>query len=262
MKKLSIITVNYNNSDGLRKTIQSVKDQTFNDFEFILIDGGSTDTSLKVIQEQNSIINYWVSEPDCGVYHAMNKGIIKAIGEYCLFLNSGDFLKDNKVLENIFNKNINEDIIYGNAIKVKPHYRREIKYSPTLTLYDFYRTEPAMHHQATFIKRELFVKHGQYSEDIEIIADWEFFFRTVILKEVKTKYIDKTICFFDGTGASNTLNVDNPERIKANNMKESILKTHFPETILNDYKKLDKILSSRSIWQKVVNKISFFRFKK
>jgi glycosyltransferase involved in cell wall biosynthesis len=101
MIKLSIITINYNNRDGLEKTIRSVIDQRFTDFEFIVIDGGSTDGSVDNIRKYENKINYWCSEKDAGIYNAQNKGIKKAKGEYCLFLNSGDFLYNEDVLNKI-----------------------------------------------------------------------------------------------------------------------------------------------------------------
>ncbi|MDR2910496.1 MAG: glycosyltransferase [Bacteroidales bacterium] len=90
--KLSIITINLNNVAGLQKTIESVVKQTFTDYEYIVIDGGSTDGSADIIKQHANKITYWVSEPDKGIYNAMNKGIRVAKGEYCLFLNSGDWL--------------------------------------------------------------------------------------------------------------------------------------------------------------------------
>ena len=87
--KYSIITVNYNNKEGLRNTIESVIHQTYRDFEFIVIDGGSTDGSAEVLKEYDSQITYWVSEKDKGIYNAMNKGIAKATGDYLNFMNSG-----------------------------------------------------------------------------------------------------------------------------------------------------------------------------
>jgi len=254
--------VNFNNAEGLQKTIQSINSQTFKDYEFLIIDGGSTDASVDVICKYHTLLNYSVSEPDNGVYHAMNKGILKATGEYCLFLNSGDILANNKVLESVFDKVIDEDIIYGNAVKVKSHYHRLIKYTPDLSLYDFYRTTAAIHHQATFIKKELFVSYGFYREDIKIIADWEFFFRVIIQNKVKTKYIDLTVCVFDGIGLSNVLKATDPDRILASQEKETILKKYFPDYILADYKKLDALLSHRSCWQKLLNRISYFSIKK
>ena len=91
MPQITVITINYNNRDGLRKTIDSVVNQTHNDYEYIIIDGGSTDGSLDVIKLYSNRIDYWKSEPDRGIYNAMNKGIDVARGEYCIFLNSGDY---------------------------------------------------------------------------------------------------------------------------------------------------------------------------
>jgi len=99
--KLSIITINYNDKEGLRKTIESVLSQTWTDYEYLIIDGGSADGSLDVIREYEDKITYWISEKDNGIYNAMNKGIVKSKGAYLQFLNSGDYLVDNKVFENM-----------------------------------------------------------------------------------------------------------------------------------------------------------------
>ena len=101
--KLSIITINFNNKDGLKRTIESVISQKFQEFEWIIIDGGSSDGSKLLIEEvarnNKKLVSYWCSEPDGGIYPAMNKGIDKAKGEYILFLNSGDTLHNKNVLQ-------------------------------------------------------------------------------------------------------------------------------------------------------------------
>ena len=101
MAKYSIITINYNNADGLRRTIESVVSQTFDDYEYVIIDGGSTDGSVDVIKEYENKISYWVSEKDGGIYNAMNKGVKASNGEYLIFMNSGDVFYRDKVLEDI-----------------------------------------------------------------------------------------------------------------------------------------------------------------
>ena len=111
---LSIITVNLNNRDGLLRTIESVISQTFKDFEWIVIDGGSTDGSKELIEQYADHFAYWVSEPDTGIYNAMNKGIKMAKGEYMQFLNSGDFLRSSTILYDVFSIMPKADIIYGN----------------------------------------------------------------------------------------------------------------------------------------------------
>ena len=127
MKKLSIITINRNNSAGLHKTIESVVSQTFTDYEYIIIDGASTDGSVDIIKQYANKITSWVSEPDKGIYNAMNKGILKATGEYLLFLNSGDSLHTYNVLNEIFRKEINSKIILGDVNKIQINEISEIE---------------------------------------------------------------------------------------------------------------------------------------
>ena len=105
----SVITINYNNCNGLRHTIESVVNQTFRNFEYIVVDGGSTDGSVEVIKEYETNINYWISEHDGGIYNAMNKGIAQAHGEYCIFMNSGDLFYYDAVLFSVAN-DLKEDI--------------------------------------------------------------------------------------------------------------------------------------------------------
>ena len=111
--RLSIITVNYNNREGLARTARSVVEQTFSDFEWIVVDGGSTDGSVGVIQEYADCIAWSVSEPDGGIYEAMNKGLDMASGEYVQFLNSGDSFIDQTVLERVFDDQDLSDVNYG-----------------------------------------------------------------------------------------------------------------------------------------------------
>ena len=115
MKKYTIITINFNNSAELRQTIESVLGQTMKDFEYIVIDGGATDGSVEVIKDYADHIDYWVSEPDKGVYNAMNKGLGKAHGEYVNFMNSGDTFHSPNVLEEVDRQIGDADILFGNV---------------------------------------------------------------------------------------------------------------------------------------------------
>ena len=110
-KKLSIITINYNNQSGLQRTVESIVNQTWKEFEYIVIDGGSTDGSAAYLESQNKIFDYWVSEKDLGIYNAMNKGIKAATGHYLLFLNSGDELLNDKVLAQNHHNLENKDLV-------------------------------------------------------------------------------------------------------------------------------------------------------
>lgn len=194
--KLSIITVNYNNGDGLEKTIKSVADQSFKNFEYLIIDGNSTDNSKALIKSYASKIDYWVSEPDRGIYDAMNKGIARAKGDYCMFLNSGDYLLDPSTLENVFRNNPTEDIIYGD---LKSDHR-VYKYPKELTLNSL--LNGTIPHQASFIKTALFSKYGTYEEKYPIIADWVFFVKAILVHQVSYKHLDLYISFFEHGGIS------------------------------------------------------------
>ena len=126
--QLSIITINRNDAQGLEKTLESIwKKQSFKDFEHIIIDGASTDNSINIIKKYASHLSYWVSEPDKGIYNAMNKGIIKAKGNYLLFLNSGDWL-ENDILARVFKENFTEDIVYADLYQY--HNADDIQISP------------------------------------------------------------------------------------------------------------------------------------
>ncbi len=201
MLKLSVITINFNNSDGLGKTIESVFQQNFTDYEYIIIDGGSTDGSVDVIKKYSENISYWISEKDKGIYHAMNKGIAIANGMYCLFLNSGDTLVNETVLQNVFNQKPTADIVYGNK------QTREVNGSV------IHRTMPdkigvvqlyadTLWHPVSFIKRELFIKYGGYDEHFKIAGDYEFFVRVIISNKVSTKHLQLEIASFDMNGVS------------------------------------------------------------
>lgn len=154
----SIITINRNNAEGLQKTIDSVINQTYPNFEYIIIDGGSDDGSFEIIQNNQSELAYWISEPDKGIYHAMNKGIQQATGEYCLFLNSGDWLVEG-ILQTIqeYLKNTTALILYGNlylAYSIKEF--KTLCYPTSLDMRYFFKS--TIGHQSTFIHRDLLLK--------------------------------------------------------------------------------------------------------
>lgn len=201
-KKLSIITVNFNNRDGLLKTISSVINQTYRDFEFIIIDGGSTDGSVDVIKTYADKIDYWVSEHDTGVYHAMNKGVAAAQGEYCNFMNSGDCFYNNTVLEKVFVQKNMADILIGKART--PHRIIDPPGNPTLAY--FYNREP-INHQAAFIRRHLLLKYPYDEKNLKIVSDWKFFLDAFIAGNCSYQPIREFIVDFDAGGVG-SLNMD------------------------------------------------------
>jgi glycosyltransferase involved in cell wall biosynthesis len=201
--KLSIITVNRNNADGLKKTIGSVITQTYSNFEFIIIDGASEDKSLQIIQEFAAALSYWISEPDNGIYNAMNKGVRAAKGEYCLFLNSGDFLIHPKVLAEIFSNDLKADIISGNVLKIRPNNKFRRVYSPrSVSLHKL--CIHSLPHQATLIRKSLFDQTGYYNESYRIVSDWEFFLKALVLNEKSYQHIEVDFSYFRIGGISSS----------------------------------------------------------
>ena len=217
--KLSIISITYNNAEGLRRTIQSVQAQTFCDFEHIIVDGGSTDDSVDIIrqyadneairlegykatrQENSKADNLassphhlitsspiiWISEKDRGVYDAQNKGIRLAHGEYCYFLNAGDTFCADDILERMFSPNSLiasspnrlPDILYGNEVIVGGAGQR-VGVARGVENPSFVDLyNSCMKHQASFILRELFEQYGMYDDTMRICADFDWFFRVI-----------------------------------------------------------------------------------
>ncbi|SCX82164.1 glycosyltransferase family 2 protein [Flavobacterium caeni] len=240
MPKFSIITINYNDHEGLKKTIGSVIGQTFKDYEFLVIDGDSTDGSKHILSQNASRITYAVSEPDSGVYNAMNKGIRAAKGEFIIFMNSGDLFHDPEVLAKADALiDGQHDIYYGDVIVKKPNSERHKTYPNKLTFAYFYTN--ALCHQATFIRRQLFFDHFLYNEDYKIYSDGEFFLYTICKIGVPYKHIDLTVAIYDFTGISS-----NPkyEKLHEDERMASIEK-FFPQ-FADDYKVLSKLNAKRT----------------
>ncbi len=239
MIKISIITINYNDKNGLSNTIESVSNQTYKDFEFIVIDGGSSDGSKEVIEQNASKINYWVSEKDSGVFNAMNKGIKATKGEFIIFMNGGDCFYNNQVLEEVVPELIADfDIYYGNNYKVSPNSKRLKTYPEKLNFSFFYSS--SINHQSTFIRKSLFEDYFYYNENYKIASDWEFFVYTICHKNVPNKYLKKTIASYDFTGISS-----NPKfsELFLKEKTQSIQK-YFP-AFVEDYKNVSELNSKR-----------------
>lgn len=203
MPKLSIITVNLNNATGLEKTMQSVFAQTFTDYEYIIIDGGSSDKSVEQIKKHQNKLVYWISEKDKGVYNAMNKGIVKATGDYLLFLNSGDYLVDAYVCERMLGEeDTDADIIYGKTEMVFPDGHKEVREIPASWTVE-YLIKTAPNHNSSFISKRLFDEYGLYDETLKIVADWAFFFKVVITGNATTAYKDVNVVVYRMDGISN-----------------------------------------------------------
>ncbi len=229
--KLSIITVNLNQADGLARTLDSVREQTFRDFEHIVVDGGSTDGSLEVIKARTDGLAFWVSEPDAGIYAAMNKGLRRAQGEYVYFLNSGDRLFASGTLAQIFAEDeYCEDLLYGDV--VRPNECGELwecRHPEILTPAAFFGFGVCQ--QAIFYRHALFGALGEFDESLRIAGDWEFNLR-VLLARRTARRLPFPVVRYQGGGVSAT------RTEQAAREKEAILRRHLPAAVYQDYERL------------------------
>lgn len=235
---LTIITINLNNETGLEKTIRSVFSQTITDFEYVIVDGASSDSSVDVIQKYASLPGpqlRWVSEPDEGIYNAMNKGIGMATGTYLEFLNSGDTLASQDVIEKLLlslQTCGQPSILYGNMLKKMLdggiHLDRCFA-GQDMTFLGFYNG--TLNHSPSFVRRDLFEKYGLYDESLRIVSDWKWFMQAIIFGNEKPIYEDLDVVRFDMTGISET----NKDLGKAERKK--VLSELVPASILVDYEK-------------------------
>ena len=237
-KKITIITVCYNAENDIKKTMMSVLLQTYHNIEYIVIDGASKDRTLSIANniakefKEKEISIY--SEPDNGIYDAMNKGIMKASGDWIIFMNAGDTFTSMDIIADVVDE-LSSDIriLRGNIIR---KYNRISVKSCGVTsqdprLIDMFNN--TFHHQACFIQRALFMDFGLYSTEYKLCSDWKFFFDCVVLHQVKTKYIDKTVAFFEMDGASSK-NI-----LKYSEEREDYLKKVLGDDVFSYLKELD-----------------------
>ena len=227
--KLSIITINYNDKEGLQKTINSIISQNFQDFEWIVIDGGSSDGSKELIEKYQSHFVYWCSEPDGGVYNAMNKGIVQAKGDYLNFMNSGDYFVSNRVLEMIFEDDFKVDILYGNVVVYNKCKQYKLKTIHSDHIKGIDLISSSICHQAAFIKRDLFSKYGLYDETLKLVSDWKFFFEVILFHQCSVKYLNIDVVNYDLSGMS-SINID-----KLKEERLTVLRELLPEFVVDDY---------------------------
>lgn len=268
--KLSIVTINYNNAEGLRKTLASVTVQTYSDIEHIIIDGGSSDGSVDAIKEyvaanpkKDPFLKHtikWVSEKDSGIYNAMNKGIEIALGrrvvnsfnrsersedknkvvpDYVQILNSGDVLAAPDVTEQMVREVEKEEypaILYGNMLKSydgKKIINRDTCGNGMYTPESFlYFYKGTLNHDCAYIRRDLFDKYGLYNEEMKICSDWEWYVRAIVLGGEKAVYTNIDVTVFDMNGVSES-HGKNADIIKKE--RREYLEKILPATVLHDY---------------------------
>lgn len=221
---ISVITINRNNFEGLRKTMKNVVTQTAQPFEFIVIDGASDDGSAELLKDDTYRLSYAVSEPDKGIYNAMNKGIGQAHGDYCIFMNSGDCFASSDVLEKVLSSGASADIICGDALIMTDPPTRKV-HPEEITLQYLYSS--SLCHQAAFIKRSL-LKDG-YDESLKIVADRKLFLEALVFGGCSYAHIPVDVVRYDVTGFSAH------NRFASEQEWEAVLRQLLPERILLDY---------------------------
>ena len=242
--KISIVTINYNNVEGLRRTLASVAAQTYRDIEHVIVDAASTDGSVDAIKEYVAAnpnkdpffkhIIKWVSEKDNGIYNAMNKGIKKATGAYIQILNSGDILAASDVTERMIAAVENAEypeLIYGNMVKYDYVSNKSLGKSgeTEYSLRQYYRA--TINHDCCYFRRNVFDTYGLYDEKLKIVSDWKWFLQAIGLGHIKPVYVDIDVTIFDASGISESnLELRNKER-------RQVLEEVLPPAALEDYDK-------------------------
>lgn len=242
---ISVVTVSYNAVATIEKTILSVINQEYSNVEYIVIDGGSTDGTVDIIKKYVEKITFFVSEPDKGVYDAMNKGVIVATGEWINFMNAGDTFYDRHTFSAIFElNNYKEDIISGGAQLANGKVWRPLE-CDKLTLMDFYIS--GLCHQATFIRKKIF-GYLMYDENLKIVADSKFFIQSLIMNNCSYRNVDVMVCCYDWAGISADLNEQKKEIDK-------VMRELLPEKIYMDY-----VINSKyydSSYQKILKPLNY-----
>ena len=209
--KLSIVTISLNNLVGLRRTWHSIECQTWRDFEWIVVDGGSQDGSVDFLQALTVRPQWWVSERDTGVYNAMNKGVRHARGQHVIFMNAGDVFHSECTLEQIFKCDLSADVSYGDWVRVSAH-RNEFFKAPS-PLYPFYFFYGNICQQAMIVRTQL-LKDSGFDETYHIVGDWAKW-RQLMLEGRSFCHVPVVVCDFEAGGLSETrLSVVNDEMRK------------------------------------------------
>lgn len=279
--KLSIITINRNNASGLRKTMESVFSQTYRDFEYIVVDGASTDESVDIIKEFAEKYTFhsgrggvgsfkWVSEPDTGIYNAMNKGIRMSRGEYSLMLNSGDCLSDNDVVQRLLPELQGSDLIQGGMyLQTKDAGHLDYGFGGTnMSFFDV--CDGDFLHQATFVHRNVYEQYGYYDESYRIAGDTAFFIKVVGLCNVTFRVVHIPISIFEGGGLASSADAKLIEarHREFTRIMQEILGGRIYRLYMEDYKKVklyDRLHSCRWIWHVVmalIRLLDFWEMKK
>ncbi|WP_417536740.1 glycosyltransferase family 2 protein [Methylophaga sp.] len=205
--KVSIITVCFNSVETIQDTIDSVQSQTYGDIEHIVIDGGSTDGTVELLESQRSCLGVLVSEPDNGLYDAMNKGVSLATGEVIGVLNSDDFFESEDVITSVvdtLSRSPECDLVFGDVVFVEPQdltsvtrYYGAEHFAPWKLRFGWMPPHPA-----TFVRKVVYDTVGNYRLDMRIAADYDMFVRWLLVGGLKWKYLDRVLVRMRAGGVS------------------------------------------------------------
>lgn len=221
-KSISIVTVCWNEAPQIRQTCQSVVEQVQTPCDWVVVDGGSDDGTLDILAEYKDSISTLISEPDQGVYDAMNKGITRVQGDYILFLNGGDYLASPQALTG-FSQVDDADVIYGDLLVTdadKQEQRIQFQDDPS----GDYLLGNWLPHPASIFARKRFSDWGMYSLDYRIAADYELFIRWIVSHQCSTRHVSEAISVFDFTGLSGSPRHQKRKAAEAHRIK----KQYFP----------------------------------
>ena len=215
--KISIITVSFNSAKTIKETIESILIQDYNNIEYIIIDGGSSDETIDIVKSYSEKISYFISEKDDGIYDAMNKGIKAATGDIVGILNSDDFYPNSFVLSNVaksFEK-YNCDAVYGDLVYVKAKDATQIKRYWQAGNYNTSKIKNGwmLPHPTFFVKKVMYDRHGLYNSDLKRAADYEMILKLLYKENISVHYIPMILVKMRMGGASNSTFLN---RIRAN----------------------------------------------
>lgn len=207
--KISIITVVRNNQKTIKTAIDSVLSQTYENIEYIVVDGASTDGTVEIVQSYGDKINKCISEPDCGLYDAMNKGLTLATGNIVGILNSDDFYMDEYVIEKVVKEFENKvvDSVFADLVYVKPDDLVKVVryYDSSLCLPGNFRKAMYPAHPTFFVKREMYEKYGYFKTDYKIAADFDLMARFLYTHKISYAYLPEPIIKMRVGGVSTSL---------------------------------------------------------
>jgi len=224
--KVSIITACYNAEATIEETIRSVAGQTYNDIEYIIVDGSSKDKTLEIIEKYRDKVSILISEPDDGVYNAMNKGIKAATGDLMFFLNADDVFINELVVEQFVNfaESNKKGLLLGNLILLDK-YTGKVFHEKHQLIDDIQLLKSTVFHPATFFRKEVFEKYGFYNEENKIAGDYEWYLNYFVKNHGNYAYLDKPVSVFSMNGLSSNEEHGQIHEAERKNIQEKYFST-------------------------------------